>query len=229
MFYKPKRNTIFVYEEGLNMANGADAFELDTWANNFSLEQLLSGNLEALQALLYLIIMIALYSIAIYHFYRYAARRDCFRHSRRKHSKLVGFCKYFFLFPFVAVFFFLGFSLILISLTKENATLGGDIGNILSLSFAIIVTIRITAYYTEDLSKDVAKMLPFAVLGVFLVDSSYFSIDTVLVRISTLPEYVNTVIQFLVLIILVEWILRITLNIHHKIFQKKGDITIEKV
>jgi len=208
------------------MANGVDAFELNTWTNNFSLEQLLSGNLEALQALFYLIIMIALYSIAIYHFYRYAATRDVFRHSRRRHSKLVGFCKYFFLFPCVAAIFFLGFSLILISLTKESSY---DISGILALSFAIIVTIRITAYYTEDLSKDVAKMLPFAVLGVFLVDSSYFSIQTVIARIATLPEYVNTILQFLVLIIISEWVLRIALNVRYKILPKKGDVPIEKV
>jgi len=200
--------------------------DVSEWARNFSPEQILSGNLEAFQALFYLIIMIALYSIAIYHFYRHAARRDCFKPSRRKHSKLVGLCKYFFLFPFVAIFFFLGFSLILISLTKESSY---DVSGILSLSFAIIVTIRITAYYTEDLSKDVSKMLPFAVLGVFLVDSTYFSIDKVIERISTLPEYVNMIIQFIILIIIVEWILRLSLNLRYMLFPKKGDVSIEKV
>lgn len=208
------------------MENVAD---LSEWGQNFSPEQILSGNLEAFQALFYLIIMIAIYSIAVYHFYRYIARRDCFKPSRRKHSKLVGFCKYFFLFPFVAGIFFVGFSLILISLTKQGGAFGGEIESILSLSFAVIVTIRITAYYTENLSKDVAKMLPFAVLGVFLVDSSYFSIEKVIARISTLPEYVNMMAQFLVLIIIVEWILRIALNIRHEIFPKKGDASIEKV
>ena len=205
------------------MENVADISE---WTQNFSIEQLMKGNFEAFQALFYLIIMIAIYSIAIYHFYRYAARRDCFKPSMRKHSKFVGFCKYFFLFPFVAIVFFLGFSLILISLTKESSY---DISGILSLSFAIIVTIRITAYYTEDLSKDVSKMLPFAVLGIFLVDSSYFSMETVLQRISTLPEYVNMITQFIVLIIIVEWILRASLNIRYKILPKKDDISAEEV
>ena len=206
------------------LGNVADISE---WSQNFSLEQLLSGNLEAFQALFYLIIMIAIYSIAVYHFYRYVARRDCFKPSKKKHSKFVGFCKYFFLFPFVAGIFFVGFSLILISLTKKGGVLGGEIESILSLAFAIIVTIRITAYYTEDLSKDVAKMLPFAVLGVFLVDSSYFSIETVISRISTIPQYANMIAQFLVLIILVEWILRIALNIRYKILPKKEEISEE--
>ena len=203
----------------MGLENIADVTE---WSKNFSLEQLLKGNLEAFQALFYLIIMIAIYSIAIYKFYRYIARRDVFKPSKRKHSKVVGFCKYFFLFPFVACIFFIGFSLILVSLTKEagNSSIG-DVENILSLSFAIIVTIRITAYYTQDLSKDVAKMLPFAVLGIFLVDSTYFSMDTVITRLSTLPQYVNTIMQFLILIIIVEWTLRITLKIRCRIFPKR--------
>ena len=66
-------------------------------------------------------------------------------------------------------------------------------------------------------------MLPFAILGVFLVDSTYFSIGAVQERISHLPENVNSIIQFLLLIILVEWILRIALNIRYAIFPKKAE------
>jgi len=199
---------------------------LSEWAENLSWQELLSGNLEGIVALFYLIIMIAIYSIVIYHFYRFVARRDCFKPTKRKFTKTVGALKYIFLYPFVAMVFFIGFSLILISLTKENVY---SISEILSISFALIVAIRITAYYTEDLSKDVAKMLPFAILGVFLVDSTYFSIAAVQERISNLPnvENVNTIIIFLALIILVEWILRIALAIRYMIFPKKEKPVLE--
>jgi len=173
-------------------------------------------------AIFYLIIMIAIYAIIIYHFYRYIARRDCFKPSKRKHSTAIGFLKYFFLYPFVAMIFFLGFSLIFIALTRADGAYA-DISNILSIAFAIIVAIRITAYYTEDLSKDVAKMLPFAILGVFLIDASYFEISTVLARVNTLPTFVNEIVQFLILIILVEWILRVALFIRYKIKPKKEE------
>jgi hypothetical protein len=162
--------------------------------------------------------MLAIYSVVIYHFYRYIAQRDCFTQTNYVQTRFIGFCKYFFLFPFVAVLFFLGFSLILISLTKTESY---NISNVLSLSFAIVLTIRITAYYTEDLSKDVAKMLPFAVLGVFLVDSTYFSFEALIERISLLPENVNLILQFLLMIIIVEWILRIVLSIRYKLLLKK--------
>lgn len=189
---------------------------LSEWSTHFSWEEIMSGNFDFIISLFYLIISIAIYSVIIYHFYRYIARRDCFKPSDRKHSKTIGFCKYFFLFPFVAMVFFMGFSLMLIFLTKNY-----EIDALLSTSFAIIVAIRITAYYTEDLSKDVAKMLPFALLGVFLVDPTYFTIDSVNQRINSLPEHVNLILQFLFLIIIVEWILRIALVLRHIIFSKK--------
>ena len=163
-----------------------------------------------------MIIMIAIYAVVIYHFYRYIARRDVFKKSESKHSKAIGFLKYFFLFPFVAVLFFIGFSLIFIFLTESY-----EIIDIMYVAFAIIVAIRITAYYTEDLSKDVAKMLPFAILGIFLIDSSYFSMDSVTTRINELPNNIDAIIQFIILIILVEWILRIALNVRYAILPKK--------
>ena len=185
---------------------------------NFSLEKIIQGDLSLFIWLFSIIIMIAIYSVAIYHFYRYIARRDVFKPSESKHSKAIGFLKYFFLFPFVAILFFVGFSLIFIFLTDTYTIL-----QVLYVTFSIIVAIRITAYYTEDLSKDVAKMLPFAILGIFLVDSSYFSIDTVTARINALPNNINAIIQFIILIIIVEWILRIALNVRYAIFPKKEE------
>ena len=129
--------------------------DVSKWTTNLSIDELLNGNVDAFIALFYLIIMIAIYSIIIYHFYRYIARRDCFKPSKSQHTKIIGFLKYFFLYPFVASIFFMGFSLILISLTEETSY---NISEILALSFALVIAIRITAYYTEDLSKDVAKM-----------------------------------------------------------------------
>ena len=192
---------------------------LSEWSTNFSWDEILSGNFDFLIPLFYLVITIAIYSIIIYHFYRYIARRDCFKPSERKYSKTIGFIKYAFLFPFVAMLFFMGFSLMLIFLTKSYA-----IDALLSTSFAIILAIRITAYYTEDLSKDVAKMLPFALLGVFLVDPTSFTLEVVNSRINSLPQYVNLIFQFLLLIIIVEWILRLSLTIRYKIIPKKEKV-----
>jgi hypothetical protein len=92
---------------------------------------------------------------------------------------------------------------------------------VLATSFAIILAIRICSYYTEDLSRDVAKMLPFALLGVFLVSPSYFEINDIVNRVNQIPNFANTAIQYLIFLIIIEWILRIILNIKYLIFGKK--------
>lgn len=193
-----------------------------TFTDQFSLDKVLSGDLSAFMPLFYLIIMIAIYSIVIFHFYRFIARRDCFKPSERKHTKLIGFLKYFFLFPFVAVLFFIGFSLMLLFLAKDI-----DVGVVLSTSFAIILAIRITAYYNEDLSRDVAKMLPFALLGIFLVSPGYFNQDALMDKINSMPDFISLCIQYIFFMIIVEWILRVMLTIRYAILPKKEKTAIE--
>ena len=205
------------------MAIGLDSVNASKIFEGFSIGEIFSGDLSLFTWLFSIIIIIAIYSIVIYKFYRYIARRNCFKTSKREHSKAIAFLKYFFLFPFIAFLFFIGFSLMLIFLTRDTQIL-----TILYTSFILVVAIRITAYYTEDLSRDVAKMLPFAILAIFLIDSSYFSIGTVTERINTLPEYINSIIQFLILIIFVEWILRAGLTIRYLIFPKKEKPAIEE-
>jgi hypothetical protein len=189
---------------------------ISEWTSGFSLDKILSGDLSGFVAIFYLVVSIAIYSILIWHFYRYIARRDCFKISPRRHKKVMGFLKYFLFFPFVAFLFFAGFSLMMLFLTKSY-----EIPEVLSTSFAIIAAIRICAYYNEDLSKDIAKMLPFALLAIFLVDATYFRFSDITAKIGSLPEFFTVCIQFIVFIILMEWILRIFLAIRYKIFPKK--------
>lgn len=196
---------------------------ISEWASGLSLDKILSGDFSGFVAIFYLIISIAIYSILIWHFYRYIARRDCFKISPRRHKKAIGFLKYFLFFPFVAFLFFAGFSLMMLFLTKSY-----EIPDVLSTSFAIIAAIRICAYYSEDLSKDIAKMLPFALLAIFLVDASYFRFSDITAKIGSLPEFFTVCIQFIVFIILMEWILRILLAIRYAIFPKKRRMITEE-
>ncbi len=193
------------------------------WTAQFSLDRIIGGDFSAFISIFYLVIAIAIYSILIWHFYRFIATRDCFKISMRKHPKLIGFLKYFFAFPFVAFIFFIGFSLLMLFLTR-----GYEIEAVLSTSFAIIAAIRIAAYYNEDLSKDVAKMLPFALLGIFLVDPSYFRFEDIMSRINSLPEFFTLSIQFILFVVLLEWILRILLTIRYAIIKKKQKPAVEE-
>ena len=138
--------------------------------STLSLKSILSGDSSVFLPMFYLMVSIAIYSIVIWHFYRFIARRDCLTIHSVTHPKVVGFLKYFFVFPFIAFLFLLGFSLMMLFLTRDYEILA-----LLSTSFAVIIAIRITAYYSRDLSKDLAKMLPFALLGLFLVNPTSVS------------------------------------------------------
>jgi len=64
-------------------------------------------------------------------------------------------------------------------------------------------------------------MLPFALLGVFLVSPSYFEILDIGVKINQLPDLINVAATYLFFLIIIEWILRILLNIRYFLFPKK--------
>ena len=181
-----------------------------------SVDNLLNGDINIIMSVIYLIVLIAIYSIVIWHFYRYIAKRDCFKIKTEKHKEAVSFLKYFLMYPIVAFGFFIGFSLMMFFITRNL-----EISSVLSTSFAVVTAIRITAYYSEDLSRDVAKMLPFALLGLFLVDPSYFSFVDIVNKINLLPEFFVLCVKFIISIVLVEWFLRIMLNVKRFITTKK--------
>ena len=181
--------------------------------SNFSAKSIINFDYSIISPLFYLIILIALYSIIIWHFYRFIAKRDCFNIKTIHHKKFFSILKYFFIYPIVALLFFIGFSLMILFITRDI-----EFVSILSTSFAIVIAIRLTAYYSEDLSKDVAKMLPFALLGLFLADPSFFSLEEITTKINSLPEFLILCVQFIILIVIVEWILRIFLSIRKRLF-----------
>ena len=190
---------------------------ISAWASQLSLDSLMQNNLSAILPLFGLVISIAIYSIFIWHFYRFIARRDCFKISNGNHPRLIGFVKYFLIYPFVAFLFFTGFSMVLMFLTNNS-----DLGVVLSTSFAVIMAIRVTAYYSKDLAKDVAKMLPFALLALVLIDPSMFVIEDMIAKVNSLPEFFTVAVQFIVFIVLAEWIMRILLAMKYMFLPKQG-------
>lgn len=172
---------------------------------------------EILRPLATFIAGIVIYSIFIFKFYRFAARRnilqlDLAKYNRTKHAGLRKFfgtiyyiIEYLILLPFFTFFWFLVMTLLLAFLAKEQSVEG-----ILLVSVAVIAAIRVTAYYTEDLSKDLAKMLPFALLGVFIVDFNFFSPDKTIDLISGVVDKIDILVFYLIFVILLEFVLRIT-------------------
>jgi hypothetical protein len=184
---------------------------ITTVLNNFSIGEAFF----LLKPVFLFLIGVAVYSVFIFKFYKFIARREIFslNHEEGEGIKnffgaLFYFLKYIILFPLFTFFWFLVFAIILAFLSKQN-----DISIVLLISIALVGTIRIVSYYSEDLSKDLAKMLPFALLGVFLVDVSYFSLPNSVELFKQIPLMWKEVSYYLVFIVLLEFILRIIYGI----------------
>jgi len=161
------------------------------------------------------IIGLAVYAFFIFKFYRFLARREIFQLKiLDKDSGYKGFRAFIhwigYLFKYLIVFpLFLGFWVIVLSAILAFLAKNNTIESILLISVALVGVIRVMAYYDEDLSKDLAKMMPFALLGVFLVDISYFSASNSLNSIMQIFISWKLLVYYLIILILIEFILRI--------------------
>jgi len=180
-------------------------------ADNFSLIE----GLTLMKPLAIFILGMSVYSFFIFKLYRFIARRDVFKQASRDKdgTNREGIRKFFaygvyifkhiFFLPIIIFFWFVALSVILAFLSRQDS-----IQIVLLISIALIATIRVMAYYNEDLSKDLAKMLPFALLGIFLVDISFFSAENSLNTIYQIPGLWNILIYYFIFLILLEIILR---------------------
>jgi hypothetical protein len=100
-------------------------------------------------------------------------------------------------------------------------------GNILLVSIALVSTIRATAYYNEDLSRDLAKMLPFAVLGLFLVSKSNLSLDISSGALNELDDHWRVIVYYLGFAVVLEFVLRVVYGIVGR-FSHRSDATLEQ-
>jgi hypothetical protein len=125
------------------------------------------------------IIAIAAYSGFVFMFYRILAKKDLltldlskyaddFGGKVKKYLRSVLFViQYVVVVPVLIAFWTLVLAVILTLLSDSS-----DHARNALIATSVVGAVRILAYWTEDLSKDVAKMLPFAVLGVYLVSST---------------------------------------------------------
>ncbi|MAG01929.1 hypothetical protein CMI42_01210 [Candidatus Pacearchaeota archaeon] len=159
--------------------------------------------------------LIFMYSLFIWKFYRFLASRELIQlnlkqYNYSSHPLLEKFfavllytLEYLVILPFLVVFWFAILSIFLLVLSESQNTL-----QILLISAAIIASTRITSYISEDLSKDIAKILPFTVLAAFILGADFINVDKILGKISAIPSLFNDILIFLVFIFVIEFVFR---------------------
>jgi len=179
--------------------------------------------------LIIFVIGVAIYSVFVFTFYRFLARKEIFKlkiHEYDIHKGLKKFLyvvKYIILFPIVVFFWFFVMSLLLTIVTTTHT-----IENILFISVAFVSAVRIGAYYSEVLARDMAKLVPLALLALFLIDASFLSWENSLVLINQLPSLWRILVYYLFFVIFLELVLRlITLGKQKKSESKKDGLKQE--
>ncbi len=193
--------------------------------SNFSI----SNYISTITPLVIFILGISIYAFFVFKFYRFLARRDILKLKRGKYYEgLEGVIKKFFetilyvlenlvLIPLLVFFWFAILAALILVLTKTQ-----NLDTILLSSMAIVAAVRVTSYYKEDLSRDLAKMIPFALLGIFIIDLSYFSVESSLALAKQIPLFLDKVVFYLLFVVIVEFVLRIIFAIVHKFKKVSG-------
>jgi len=73
----------------------------------------------------------------------------------------------------------------------------------------LISAIRVTAYFNENLSKDLAKMVPFTMIAVVLTTPDFWNISEMISRITQVPQFFGSAFYYLFFIFFMEALLRL--------------------
>ncbi len=168
-----------------------------------------SEAIDVLKPFAVLLAEVLIYSVFVFAFYRFVAKRDIVppglnQYSNRFASSVLYFIQHFLSFPILSIGWCAAFVVILAILGQEQ-----PVENTIMVSVVLVSTIRATSYVSEDLSKDLAKMLPFAVLALYLIDMSYKSLIVSWGVVKELPDRWELIVYYIIFIVILEFLLRI--------------------
>jgi len=157
------------------------------------------------------------YAVFIWFFYRNLSKRDLFklylskyelpgtkwRRAKKAGSILLYILKYGIIFPLYVGFWFAVLTIFIFIIAEDIDVRQGAL-----ISIALVSTVRITSYLKEDLSRDLAKLMPLALLAIALSNPNFFSWDLLIIRLNTIPNLGWEILKFLTFCILLEWVLR---------------------
>ncbi len=182
---------------------------------NFSLSSMTSSGIFLGIQLFFFAVFIAVSAFVILKFYQTLSKKNFIRLDLRKYNTsrhpvfkkvfavLLYFVEYVLIMPFFILVWFVILALILLMLASER-----EIVQILMLSAAIVMAIRILAYYNEEISKELGKLFPLIALSVFLLTPGAITIANFFGKLKELPGFFTNIIYYLIFISLLEIIMR---------------------
>ena len=175
---------------------------------------------ETLGPLALIIGGITVYGVFVFNFYRFLARKDIVTLNLQKHNQArrralrKTISVVFYIFKFLVlypVFVFFWFSIMagLLYLMSRNQTTE----TVMLIAMGVVGAIRVCSYYKEALATDIAKILPFALLGITLIDSSIVRLVQPTEGVIEAALQWESVVYYLTAVVSLEFLLRIVSGI----------------
>ena len=175
---------------------------------------------DILRPLALFVVSIVIYGVFVFHFYRFLARKDIFQLDLSKYNEsghpalrktvsvIFYFIKSLVMFPLFVAFWFVTLAGLMLVMGR-----GQSIDGIMLGAMGVVATIRVCAYYNTALATDIAKILPFALLGIMLIDSTLVQIPESAETIQVASARIETVAYYLIAVVALEFLLRIVSGI----------------
>jgi hypothetical protein len=120
-------------------------------------------------------------------------------------NKAVYYLKYIIIFPLYSFIWFLIFAFLLVLIAKSR-----PIQEIMFFGIVVVSVTRIAAYVNPNLAEDMAKLLPWALIILFLTDPQSITIESARTSLMGFIAEIPMVAKYLLFIAFIEWILRIS-------------------
>ncbi|PIT84177.1 hypothetical protein COU37_04475 [Candidatus Micrarchaeota archaeon CG10_big_fil_rev_8_21_14_0_10_45_29] len=168
-----------------------------------------------------LVFIIGIYFFAIFYefFFERLSKREIFTVEMRDAPITYSYADFSFnqifrfllknvlVFPLMASVLTAFTTIFLIFLSKDQS-----VQNIASISFAVVVVVRILAYTHEKLAKEVAKLLPFSLLTIVLTNPTTFAQSDLIARGNELLASAGSLIPLLLAFIAIEIIIQLVMQ-----------------
>lgn len=162
---------------------------------------------DEILSLLILMAGILVYTLIVNEFYQRLSKRVMFakedEHGTMR-SGFLGWISYVLLFPLVSFAFFVLLSGALMFLSRE----GQSAMEVYTLAMAIVAAVRVAAYFSEEASHDLAKLLPLGLLGVFLVRYEFSGVLAAFEQVVEAVENLDVLLAYFVVVVILEYTLR---------------------
>lgn len=170
--------------------------------------------------LVLLTIVIFIYAIISWKIYKFISKRDILelnlsRYNKTEHvffsklyATLLFIIEYIIIVPVIVIIWFGFFAAFLIVLSD-----GVNTSQIMLICAAIIASIRLAAYFDEDLSEEFAAYFPFTALAVILLEPRTIDMGAIISDLAKIPYFMGDILIFVIFAISLELLLRIGFTI----------------